>query len=223
LKGVGVLNLIGNVIKLPTPFNHKQKEYIIMDILSIPDAIKNIIEEIIINDEGGWIATQDANDPGGFTFAGITIAVWQKYLPLDSVVWMRSAMTNNPDVLKIDAIQIYYQEYYVPLAHMFQLNHEDNEVLFPYELSCAVNCGVETAYNISISAALNKITFCHSWLLHYANLVRENAIAWQNAVKDPRIKHPATFRATYLAGWINRVMRYVESYNSSSPASTATS
>jgi hypothetical protein len=92
-------------------------------------------------------------------------------------------------------------------------------------LSCAVNCGVQTAIdienNIYIPGKLPTAKdFCHHWLLHYAELVRKNAEAWRDysiALEaggqiDPlwiKKNKPATLRAENLAGWINRVMKYM--------------
>jgi hypothetical protein len=113
----------------------------------IPQAAFDAIEEIIQKDEGGWKLTANKDDPdGGWTYGGCT----KKLLVTKGVALEICSFAdmyhycNDP---KIDAMnkelirRVYYEEFYAPLVKKF--GYCDAAML-----SCAVNCGVQTAIDI---------------------------------------------------------------------------
>jgi hypothetical protein len=191
---------------------------------SIPVLAIQDIKDIIENDEGGWVLTSNKDDPdGGWTYAGITAKNWQDFysffsssLPQD-LNRVRTWFNGLSDVAKEQGVyRIYYSVFYLPLKAL--LNAE--EELYPYELSCAINCGNSVALEVHKIAAGPgdgdyETVFLREWTRHYVKLVVANAEAWRQYALALTSTHslikpasPATLRAIFLEGWFNRVERY---------------
>lgn len=188
-----------------------------------------MLDDIIINEEGGWKLTSDPNDnDGGWTFAGVTRKVWEAY---------ESKVTNNPVTISLETIKeeivkdielarhtvyaIYEYEFVRPVQRKCQISTD----IFPTAaiLSCAINCGPDTAYDIWTKGNRSTDTAFLNTLHHYYfNLIKKNAEAWRDyalylewkttagsglTAPEP-IEKPKTLRAEYINGWYNRVERY---------------
>lgn len=213
-----------------------------------------IIDTIIEKQEGGWLLTENKNDPdGGWTYAGVTASVFnKKFNSTYTYSAMHDNFTSNENIYMInkDIYDIYFEQYYLPL-HLSELPTSIRGPLF----SCAVNCGTETAVSI-LQAAYNKgmeqqdhikvdgnlgpITirsmqyvasrgdlkdyFLREWMLHYINLVQENAAAAFEAFEYVKLiqnnttasynvsvamkaksDFPKVNRAASFEGWFNRI------------------
>lgn len=190
---------------------------------SIPKQAIADIEAVIDNDEGGFVLTSNKDDPdGGWTYAGIITSHWQGYLStLNNTVEgfspTKSWFLQLPQFKKKEiAFEIYFAEFYEPMAAAM-----GEEEAYPFELSCAINCGLQEAIDIhklanSFSMSEEEeyeVTFLREWMKHYIKLVQENAEAWRACAEDweagsAGVKPPATLRAVNLLGWFNRVERY---------------
>jgi hypothetical protein len=186
----------------------------------IPAEALTAIEAVIVNDEGGWLLTSNANDPdGGWTYAGVTHKTFVEYGYDVSVDVMKENIADPVSLAGLKQVvhQIYYEKYYRPLA-----DHVHKPL--DYELSCCINCGVATAIECAdfSNGIIYRDKFLHAWLLHYAQLVRNNAEAWRTYASalasavhsgeqmSPTMEamKPKLLRAETLAGWINRVEKY---------------
>lgn len=180
--------------------------------------IKEIIDQVIINDEGGWKLTENANDPdGGWTFAGVTSKTWNGipenrglYTYSDAAHYIVSDIDNFRD----EIYEIYYKEYYVKVFGTVSIDN-----INPAIFSCAVNCSVEIASELRTESMYDHNKFLTLWHYHYIDLVKKNAEAWRDFALDskkavnnseyaPTVKEPTTLRAENLKGWFNRVERY---------------
>jgi len=185
---------------------------------------KEQIDTVIAKDEGGWKLTHNANDPdGGWTYAGVTHstfnAYWKKKYPgsnrdmvFNDVLAILNGDVKGQKELDEDVYQIYFEEYYEPMAV-----HMKAPIISTAILSCAVNIGVENAKKVWDACVANPpntangSTFLREWTRYYIHLVRDNAKAWRDfAVLDhgDLMKMPKIFRAGDLEGWFNRVERY---------------
>lgn len=192
---------------------------------------QKVIDIIIDCDEGGWKLTSSSNDnDGGWTFAGITANVWNEYygeLSPFSHTDMAHFIAGDLERAKSEIYSIYYDGYYQPLQNAL---HPITNIA-PSLLSCAVNCGVNTAVSLINKVKGDHLAFLRAWHLYYCDLVRANAEAWRDYARDleeelllemkaserldadGRInqiqqERPRTLRAEYIAGWFNRVERY---------------
>jgi len=200
------------------------------DILPYP---KTQIDAVIVHDEGGWKLTHNANDPdGGWTYAGVTHstfnAYWKKKYPgsnrdmvFNDVLAILNGDVEGQKELDDDVYQIYFNEYYEPVA-----KYMNQDVMSTAMLSCAVNIGVDNAKKIwdACLASPDRLTndkafsvFLREWTRYYIHLVRDNSHKWQQyalVLEDdhpsslPTDLRPKVFRAGDLEGWFNRVERY---------------
>lgn len=187
----------------------------------IPVVAIQDIKDIVVNDEGGWVLTENKDDPdGGFTYAGVIASHWGDYY---SHLRPETPYTDNnvlnwlslldEDTKKTMAIEIYYAEFYLPLQEMLGLTEE----LHPYELSCGINCGNHTVALIKkladiVTVSSYETIFLREWMRHYILLVQSNSAAWRTyalalEAKKPALK-PVVLRSVDLNGWFNRVERY---------------
>lgn len=178
--------------------------------VEIPTAIKQLLDKIITDQEGGWKLTSNANDPdGGWTYAGATRTTVLAYLQegFSEQDFLDLIKTRQPDT---DALiyRIYYEKYCQPL----QLEKLPTILQGPV-LSCAINRGVETAVKILQGCLLNitcdgnlgsrtlaaieahhdplsgmdgyvllQEKFLREWTRSYIRLVVENAKAFQRSL-----------------------------------------
>lgn len=185
-------------------------------ILTLNPAIQSILDDIIVNEEGGWKLTSDPNDnDGGWTLAGVTKATYESKFKIKCTITdIRQKKMGNIEDLKNEIYQIYYEEYYIPMNRSLPSMDASR-------LSCAINCGVPTALGL-IRNSENQNDFINNWHHYYFNLIKKNAEAWRDyalylewknnggpATTDPTpVEKPKTLRAEYINGWYNRVERY---------------
>lgn len=127
---------------------------------------KSILDEIIRNQEGGWVLTENANDPdGGWTYGGMTKKTfcsvsrgWDGYTyeMIADVVKQGDASKNGlgevkSGFMKGSVMQAYEQIFIIP-SRMEEL---PIGIQFAY-LSCAINRGVENAVR-ALQMACNAI------------------------------------------------------------------
>lgn len=116
---------------------------------------KSILDEIIRNQEGGWVLTQNVNDPdGGWTYGGMTKKtfcsvsrgwVGYTYSQIEDVIAQGDASKNGlgevkTDFMKDAVLQAYEQIFIIPS----RVEEFPIAIQFAY-LSCAINRGVENA------------------------------------------------------------------------------
>lgn len=179
----------------------------------ISPTIKSLLDEIITHQEGGWVLTENKDDlDGGWTYAGVTHKTFAAEDATDNEEYKENLKTTYSDMLKLAAdvkhinfmhdfvYHIYYSKYCIPLDIEFWEETHRGAIL-----SCAINCGVETAIKlvqttieVTEDGKLGKETrdkydelynvaddsffvaqFPHHWALYYCELVRENAEAWR--------------------------------------------
>lgn len=199
--------------------------------MDIPQQVKDLINQVVEQDEGGWVLTHNTNDPdGGWTFGGLVCKDWigcpscPELSPAAIRQAIEDCIRNKGEDLWIGrGIEIYYTKFYIPLAASLTSFRTEPEVE-PYEFSCYIQMPAEF-HNIVAAATKQshfgwKQCFCKAWMDHYIQLVKKNAEAWRDYAtdqqliasghyKDPHFSKPATLRAEFLQGWFNRVWRYL--------------
>lgn len=192
---------------------------------SVPDNWFKIINDVIINDEGGWVFTNNPNDPGGMTYGGMTFQVFNSVMRRDyqesmsPEAFKHGGQANTPD-LQQRVCQVYYNEF---AKHLPTSEYKDLTAI----LSCAINLGPAVA----ISCIRSKGPFLHNWRKVYIDKVQDNCDAWdayihaveliipaesdalahnlvKEITKERNITPPSFKRWKYLEGWLNRVARY---------------
>lgn len=193
--------------------------------MTLSTQVIGYLDDIIINEEGGWKLTSDPNDnDGGWTFAGVTRKTWEAYQSkvtntsvTISIEEIKEEIVRDIDLAKRTVYAIYEYEFVKPIQ---QLCRNGNDTFpTPTILSCAINVGPETAYNIWKSNAGKS--FIDNWHGYYFGLIKKNAEAWrdyalylewcQSPGNFPKVgneEKPKTLRAEYINGWYNRVERY---------------
>lgn len=200
----------------------------------LTDQDRTIIQQVIVNDEK-WEFTNDQNDPGGATMAGVTQRRWNAYCEK-----INKNFTQPITVATLAPNEIY--EFY------------DHEFLEPYGVynlpihmraayfSCLINCeheGVKILqraigvkddgdFGLKTIARLEAVeknakygqvnnAFVDMWIKHYIDLVQANSKAWHdyamclvtNSFKgEKQPQQPHTLRSEYLEGWYNRANKY---------------
>lgn len=158
--------------------------------ITLSAAQKSAID-FVISQEGGW---KLAIVPGEYdwTYAGITAAVFDKYLPEDKSYNSQSAMqswiTEDTQRAHDTVYQIYAKEY----LSKVDVRLDSKKILM--NLSCIVNCGANGYKDILASCKYsqdNADFLCH-WLAHYSHLV---------------VANPSELK--YLIGWNNRVLAFI--------------
>lgn len=116
----------------------------------IPASITSILNDIITHQEGGYVLTENKNDPdGGWTYAGVTAKTFNHYCelygeaPVKSLQDMKECLAAKDDLVQDAIHHIYNEEYCEPLW----LDRLPEGIRGPV-LSSAINCGVETAVKI---------------------------------------------------------------------------
>lgn len=184
----------------------------------IPQDAITCIEHIIKDDEGGWVLTCNQNDPdGGWTYAGVTRITFEQYTGQRASIEAMKDVCDSEEV-QHSILEIYYNNYYLPLFTLLKEHCQQELALYESELSCAINCGVQTAFGLIAEAGSTRMKssddFLDAWEDHYIKLAVDNAAAWRNFAvaiinaAHPQPEEPTTFRAPNLQGWINRVRKY---------------
>lgn len=164
-----------------------------------PD-IKEDIDSVIMNDEGGWVLSSDPDDgDGGWTYAGVTSKVYMGFVYPNTTrtkAEMQAVIMSMKDKVDDNIYQIYYGNYYLPMINIL-----GSDLPYDYELSCIINCGVggfTEIYDIAkiydIANGPNedyKTEFLAAWKQHYLDIISAN---------------PS--KAIYENGWMARVDRY---------------
>ncbi len=126
------------------------------------DKIRELISNMIENDEGGWQYTNHPSDPDKGTYAGIRFKTFKKWIVANGVD--RAEMytpqnfkddaqgRNRTDAIDEEVIEIYYHKYWLP-AHCDDVGSTLQRPVF----SCAVNIGpleairtLQRAYNMAV-------------------------------------------------------------------------
>lgn len=180
---------------------------------------REIIEAVIINDEGGWTLSYDPDGgDGGWTFAGVTANTFhdwcKEYSKIMATTWQYYNVTKefvyehmHTDTFKHIILRI-YKEKFMGADDIIIVNQHFSTGF----LSCKVLCSrvegvklLQGALNIKVDGVLgpetraaiidaNKETqsrFCLFWMHHLIDICKHN---------------PAKIQ--YLSGWYNRVYRY---------------
>jgi len=163
---------------------------------SIPFEIISDLDWIINNQEGGWklISIPGDND-GGWTYAGVTHKNFAEtayarftYQEMEKLI----STETGTAILRTIVYHIYKQNTIIP-SEIIELKLSP-ELQLQY-LSCAINCGPRTAYDMLKSipnvetAEIDETAFFKAWIKYYIKLCEEN---------PEKLK--------FLAGWINRVL-----------------
>lgn len=165
--------------------------------------VDKIIRDVIINDEGGYVFSddKDGND-GNWTFAGVTSLLYKTYFDTDDKEHVTVENINN----------IYVTEFFFPLSNKYP---NIAVKYFGAIFSCAVNLGMDDIDNINKLVKINNINndvaymqFIKAWQDCYIDLVRANADAWHDYIIGKLPEKPKYRRWKYLRGWMNRVDRY---------------
>lgn len=183
--------------------------------MSLTPELRSILDTIIEKQEGGWVlygSNTDDDPDGGWTYAGVTAKLWEKYYKkFVSKEDFKYFLNNNKAKPAIELV--YEEEFIIPL----QLSKFSTLLQGPL-LSCAINRGmsnavkalqlalnfhVQTANILKIDGQLGPKTleratvklasisdivfyrdkFLYHWTLQYINLVQENAEAWRDYAK----------------------------------------
>lgn len=115
---------------------------------------KSFLDEIIRNQEGGWVLTENANDPdGGWTYGGMTHKNFTGAYQVMNYHGM-SVMLESPD--NIPGVQnAAYEVYDRDFIQSSRAEELPAAIQFAY-LSCAINRGVENAV-MALQTACNAI------------------------------------------------------------------
>lgn len=175
--------------------------------MSLTPQIKSTLDDIIVNEEGGWRLTANANDPdGGWTFAGITKNTWGNSTL--SYSEMAHHIAENFQDIQEQVYEIYDKQFIAPLqASCVSTVHS-------CFISAAINIGTQTTINLIKDHSLYRdpVGFIAVWQDHYIQIVKANAEAWRQHAQDvrnnPHCVEPKVLRAETLLGWINRTRRY---------------
>lgn len=184
------------------------------------------INEMIVNDEGGWVYTDHPADPDQGTYAGVRFKTFKKWLIQNGVdigesytpqEYYDDTINDASEALAEEILELYYVKYY--------LAAKCDQVAFRLRrpmLSCAVNIGPREAiralqrafnrvgYNLETDGIFGKYTssanmisggttvnyFLDEWMRYYIWIIESDA----DAGKFHRIE--------FLEGWLNRVTRY---------------
>lgn len=178
-----------------------------------------IVDNVIQQDEGGWVLSRDADGAdGGWTFGGVTATNYNAWIkenfPTYAVYSYEDMKVDTTTLARKhiieNCIQIYLQKFWTT-SHCDKLAPEHQQMFF----SALINCGQHSAVKILQAACgceavdgawgpsteghyadrLNddvfRNTFCMCWQLHYEDICKHN---------------PA--KLPDLHGWTNRVNRY---------------
>jgi lysozyme family protein len=170
--------------------------------------LQKMLDQVIEEDEGGWMLSENKDDPdGGWTYAGMTAKTfyaWHKDAELvfdhDHLAGMLQLVNFKRDFQ--NTIRQCYDEVFL---NKIPFNQLPLGIHLPL-ISCAINCGAENAIKIlqetmgmktidgvcgpnTIDTCKNevgmwgpygfKIRFCKNWMKYYINLVEKNAEEWR--------------------------------------------
>lgn len=183
------------------------------------DARKQLLDFIIDHQEGGWTLTQVSGDnDGGWTYAGVTCKTFTAWCNAIGDTRFYPYTYNTMKAVEVPAVQdviyeIYSKKYCAPI----QLDDLPRILKGPV-LSCAINCGAETAIRIlqkvadvpqdgemgsrtmaAITVANNRINsflfekFLREWMRYYIRLITQED------------EFEGFKKAKFLEGWFNRV------------------
>ena len=182
----------------------------------LPENIITALDDIIINQEGGWkIWHTEGDDDGGWTLAGVTATTFIRYhgntyadsndnlLKISVITQLWKAV---PDLVRQDIYAIYNIEYILPL----RLDKLPSTITAPL-LSCAINCGTKTAINLLQRA----IAVTEDGIIGPATIAAASKsdnlladfLAWWKYHYEVIANHDPS-KEKFMAGWINRVDYY---------------
>lgn len=166
--------------------------------MDIPQQVKDLINQVVEQDEGGWVLTHNPNySDGGWTFGGIIAPTWpleyeddnsfyhnttqlREHIEIDLANARVNSVMERKQLWVDRGIEIYYTKFYLPLAASLTSFRTEPEVE-PYEFSCYIQMPAEF-HNIVAAATKQshfgwKQCFCKAWMDHYIQLVKKNAEA----------------------------------------------
>jgi lysozyme family protein len=166
--------------------------------------IKQLLDKIIEKQEGGWVLTENKDDPdGGWTYAGVARKLWQETIGHPNVTYalIKEDIERSVDEAKDSIYDVYQIAFIGPL----QLDKFPETIRGPL-LSAAINIGVEQAVKLLQSClpyakedgivgpetikltstayqsgVIIKDKFMKAWMRYYIKLVQENAEEWRDA------------------------------------------
>jgi hypothetical protein len=168
------------------------------------DSYRTLIDRVITQDEGGWklILSSESDPSGNWTFAGVTSTSWAEWKKQEKFSYsdMAHYIAEHLDTIRDEVFTFYYVQFVTPLGV---------RGVIPALLSCAIDCGVDTAKSLYKNSTSDPGDFLKVWTSHYIDLVVRNAKAWHDHALNPKqILAPTVFRAPNLQGWFNRVEKY---------------
>jgi lysozyme family protein len=183
-----------------------------------------IIERVIVEDEGGWKLTHHSSDTGGWTFGGMTFATFSKWMRLRNNFVLKEETfvrhcTNPTREQEIDIMKCYYDCFFVYVEWL-----PDNFQQMAF--SCAIVLGLDDLALI-LQRMINSYTYEYKIPLKEDGILgtktkNEFEKLWEEALDDElfdsfvdewvrafirKCKHnPA--QIANLEGWFNRAIKY---------------
>lgn len=126
-------------------------------VSTVPSFYREMIEDMIELDEGGWVFTNYSNDPGGMTYGGMTYKTFSehmqtKYQELASSESFKIEAEGHSIMLRERVRQVYYDVFLEPVLQDFSGNLWN----IPAVLSACVNVSAKGFVRI-IQMAINEI------------------------------------------------------------------
>jgi lysozyme family protein len=112
-------------------------------------ADKKLIQQIIVDQEGGWKLTSNKDDPdGGWTYAGVTFRTYEEYLDRvhshNHPYWedgIEGMIAEHQYNLFDEIKEVYWMGYVAPIKELLDAEYR----LMGPVVSCAVNLGMDDA------------------------------------------------------------------------------
>lgn len=169
----------------------------------LPSEAKTLIDNLIINDEGGWKFDEQQDNDGGWTYAGVTAKVYTAYFWEDHKgIYPLSMFKEIVDKVPEKAKELIYEIYYINYYKQLQLDKLPSEIQAAF-LSCAVNCGVMTAVKI-LQRSINFIDAPELEILKIDGLTGPSTIQTVNQC------HPTYLINRFLKEWMGYYINLVQ-------------
>lgn len=199
--------------------------------MTLTPELAALLDVIIVEDEGGWILTSNADDAdGGWTYAGVTSTVFNASggAAIANVAAMQNAIAANAAGIQQRVLDIYSSMFIIPA----QVARVPLALQRPY-LSACINLGVaggvrvlQTALEVTpdgiiglqtmsalarSAAPTTMLAFRVAWEAHYIAIASASAELW--AEGEAPVGAARQWRN--LLGWFNRAERACAGANGS--------
>ncbi len=168
---------------------------------------------LILADEGGWVFTDDANDPGDMTYGGLTFEKYYEwFLKTESNKFpkklmqtsFRSQATMNDSFLQQDITICYYNEFWKK-ARCDEMPYEIDELMFSIVTNLGVRQGVkilQRACNerslgqLKVDGIIGELTvrLVNHLADSYDNFIQDIINAWEDKYIDLVVKNAEAWR-----------------------------